>query len=251
LLPTSSDRNGDERDDVEEPETGWFTPAEYIALRRLSWRDVNNPQNNHFERTQKLYRHYLVLLHFHPGARTEEIYNLKHNDYWDKTFDDGDFRIQTVQMKLRGSGKKRKILAPPVVRSLQHKLRALINQPLTGEVASLPSVDAFIRLPQKTGLYRDQEGNRRHRGNLRHTRATLDLYYRRVSSPILAAWKGHAVTEQQRTYSKIYKLLEHETLHSRAKRIGKRNRARQWLLEAREITARSDRRSGVDDQRSA
>jgi site-specific recombinase XerD len=238
-LPTVRSRKGADNAKVDKPETGWFTPAEYIVLRRLSWRSVVEARNE-FDRVQRLYRHYLMELQYQLGCRTEEITNLRHNDYMDWSFPDGPFMITSVLITLRGSDKERTIVAPPVVRSLLAKLKVLMHQANTGKVAPVDSVNSFNRLLKQTGLYRDHEDNRRNRTSLRHTRATLELYYRRdrVSSPVLATYMGHTVLEQQRTYSKIYKILQSETLHSRGRRVGKINLATQWLRQARELMAR-------------
>lgn len=238
-LPTVRNRKGHDNAKVDKPETGWFTPAEYIVLRRLSWRNVVEARNE-FDRVQRLYRHYLMELQYQLGCRTEEITNLRHNDYEDWSFPDGPFMITSVLITLRGSGKERTIVAPPIVRRLLAKLKTLMHQPSTGKVAPVDSVNSFNRLLKQTGLYRDQEGNRRNRTSLRHTRATLELYYRRdrVSSPVLATYMGHTVLEQQRTYSKIYKILQSETLHSRGRRVGRINLAAQWLRQARDLMAR-------------
>lgn len=238
-LPTSRDRQTSRHQPVDEPRSSWFSPAEYIVLRRLHWQHVNETHDP-FERSERLYQHYLIQLQYYLGCRTEEIFNLSHNDYKDHRYPDGDFLITSVYIKLEGSGKVREIVAPAIVRPLLHRLRDLTHQPKSGKVAPVNPQNYFYNFMRRSGLYLDEYGIGRSRTSLRHTRATIELYYRRdkVSPLALAVFMGHTVAEQERTYSKIFRILQSEALHMRSRRTGRLNLATQWLREARAIQQR-------------
>jgi integrase len=191
----------------EDTENSFFWPDEWARLRRAL-------------RHEDPYLHLLVRLQFYTGCRVAELNNLTHNDYVDhRVMVRGVGWIQTVRLRLGGKGKSRSIVAPPVVKSVLAKLKAMTGP---GKVVVKSQLsERFREVLIRANLHVDHEGNRRVRGTLRSTRATYELYFRGQDDAVVAAHLGHTVEQLHKSYSKIKRIIEQEGMLQRS-------RGRRW-----------------------
>jgi integrase len=187
----------------EDTENSFFWPHEWIKLRRAL-------------RHQDPYLDLLVRLQFYTGCRVAELRNLTHDDYTNHSFTvPGVGKVQTVRLRLGGKGKTRSIVAPPVVKSVLAKLKAMTGPGPVVVKSPYQLGEAFRAILIRENLHVDEDGNRRVRGSLRSTRATWELYYRGQDDAVVAAHLGHTVEQLHKSYSKIKRIIEQEGMQRR------------------------------------
>jgi integrase len=187
----------------EDTENSFFWPHEWVKLRRAL-------------RYEDPYLHLLVRLQCYTGCRVAELNNLTHDDYFPHRFEiPGVGKVNTVRVRLGGKGKSRTIVAPPVVKSVLAKLKAITGP---GKVVVKNQLDKrFREILIREGLHLDEWGNRRVRGSLRSTKATWELYYRGQDDAVVAAHLGHTVEQMHKSYYKIKQIIEQEGMQRRSR----------------------------------